>query len=183
MITRKGISIYTVCITIGTDNAAVRYTKSSRSLRSLSEGSIPMEFDIIKMSEAHISEIADLEKICFSKPWSENTLRYQLTDDCANFFAAVSNNKIIGYCGCHIAADECYTDNIAVFPDYRKNGDNAEIIEEKKCAFISLEVRPSNTAAVHMYKNLGFEIVGKRKNFYSSPTEDAFIMTLYFKKD
>ena len=149
-----------------------------------------MEFDIIKMSEAHISEIAELEKICFSKPWSENTLRYQLTDDCANFFAAVSNNKIIGYCGCHIAADECYTDNIAVFPDYRKNGLGKaltikliETAEEKKCAFISLEVRPSNTAAVHMYKKLGFEIVRKRKNFYSSPTEDAFIMTLYFKKD
>ena len=58
-----------------------------------------------------------------------------------------------------------------------------ETAEEKNCAFISLEVRPSNTAAVHMYKKLGFEIVGKRRNFYSSPAEDALIMTLYFKKD
>ena len=65
------------------------------------------------------------------------------------------------------------SDNIAVFPDYRKNGLGKaltikliETAEEKNCAFISLEVRPSNTAAVHMYKKLGFEIVGKRKNFY-----------------
>lgn len=152
-----------------------------------------MEFDIIKMSEAHIPEIAELEKICFSKPWSESTLRYQLTDDCANFFTAISKgkgNKITGYCGCHIAADECYTDNIAVFPDYRKNGLGKamtlkliETAKEKKCAFISLEVRPSNTAAVHMYESLGFEPVGKRRSFYSSPTEDALIMTLYFKKE
>lgn len=148
-----------------------------------------IHFEIIPMRDTHTKTVCEIEKQCFGKHgWSEQSIAYQLTNDCAFFFCAVSDEgNVLGYCGSHIVLDECYTDNIAVFPQWQNNGigkaltqkliDNAKA---KNCAFISLEVRPSNQKAVGLYEQLGFKTVGRRKNFYSSPTEDGLIMTLYF---
>ena len=88
----------------------------------------------------------------------------------------------------HIAADEAYVANIAVLPEHQGKGCGKKLTahlvktaKEKGCSFITLEVRPSNTKAVALYKNLGFEENGRRKGFYTSPTEDALIMTLNFE--
>lgn len=146
-----------------------------------------MQFDISVMEKRHTFEIAEIEKVCFSRPWSQSGIESELENESAYFYVATENETVAGYCGMHIVLDECYIANIAVLPQYRGNGLGklltAQLVntaKEKNCAFITLEVRPSNNIAVEMYKKLGFEVIGRRKNFYSSPTEDGLIMTLYF---
>ena len=144
--------------------------------------------DIVPMSEEHIKEIATLEKVSFSVPWSENGLRAELSNENAHFLTALSDSKVLGYIGIHEICGEAYITNVAVFPEYRRLGigetliDSATIgVKLRNCEFISLEVRISNTPAIELYKKEGYNIVGQRKNFYSNPTEDAYIMTRVLK--
>ena len=97
------------------------------------------------------------------------------------------NGEAVGYIGMHCDADECYIANVGVLKEYRRMGVGSALVKyasdkakEMKMSFISLEVRPSNTAAVRIYERFGFERVGLRKNFYSEPKEDGAIMTLCF---
>ncbi len=140
-----------------------------------------------RMGEGHISAVAEIEKECFSSPWSEEGLRSELTNDGAYFFVATQADALLGYGGMHITLDEGYIANIAVTDTARKKGVASAVLtrliataKEKGCAFLSLEVRKSNTPAIALYEKFGFEMVGERKNFYTSPTENAIIMTLYF---
>lgn len=138
-------------------------------------------------SEKHIDDIASLEKICFSTPWSKNLLASEIYNNNSNFLVAVDEfNKVLGYVVLKFILDEGYITNIAVFPQYRNNGVASELLkriiefgDSKNLKFISLEVRKSNVYAISLYKNLGFIFAGERKNFYSTPKEDAFIMTKY----
>ncbi len=140
-----------------------------------------------RMSESHISAIAGIEKECFSSPWSEEGIRSELTNDSAYFFAAMQDGVVLGYGGMHITLDESYIANIAVRDIARKKGVGSAVLsalidtaKKKGCSFLSLEVRKSNTPAIGLYEKFGFENVGERKNFYTSPIENAIIMTLYF---
>lgn len=139
---------------------------------------------IIDMNEKHIPELAQLEKICFSQPWSEKSLSEELDNRTAHFLVAESDEKIAGYIGIFVVCESCYVSNVAVFPEYRRQGVAKQLIEracvvaeENGAESISLEVRPSNAAAVSLYGSVGFEEVGIRKNFYRAPVEDALIMT------
>lgn len=142
---------------------------------------------ILPMEERHIGELARLEASCFSSPWSEEGLRAELQSETAVFLVAEREGRVLGYAGMHAICGECYVDNIAVFPDCRGTGLGRRLTEaliqkgrEEKGSFITLEVRPSNEAAVRLYASLGFAPVGRRKNFYTRPAEDAVIMTLFF---
>ena len=140
---------------------------------------------VIRMNAAHIPQIAALESICFSEPWSENALRDTLEDPKAVFFAAVENGTALGYAGMHDIVGEGYVDNIAVFPEHRGKGIGealARALIDYTChaglEFLTLEVRAGNVPAISLYKKLGMKEEGRRKNFYRHPTEDALIMTL-----
>ena len=144
--------------------------------------------EIVPMSEEHISQIAEIEKLSFSVPWSENGLRAELTNETAHFLSAVSENKVLGYIGIHEICGEAYITNVAVLPEYRRLGIGENLIDaatlgakERNCEFISLEVRISNVPAIELYKKEGYNVVGQRKDFYSNPTEDAYIMTRVLK--
>lgn len=96
----------------------------------------------------------------------------------------------MGYIGAFTVCESCYISNIAVFPQHRRKGIGrlllrkaAEQARKKGAESISLEVRPSNTAAISLYKSEGYEEVGLRKNFYRDPNEDALILTLTFGND
>ncbi len=148
--------------------------------------SITMEIE--PMSETHVKEIAELEKLSFSVPWSEDGIRSELQNDSARFLVATTENKVLGYIGVHEICGEAYITNVAVFPEYRRLGVGETLIDAathgaktRDCDFISLEVRISNTPAIELYKKRGYNIVGERKNFYSNPTENAYIMTKYLK--
>lgn len=146
---------------------------------------------ICPMEERHIKELARLEALCFSAPWSEEGLGAELQSETAVFFVAEKEKEkkkeVLGYAGMHTVLGECYIDNIAVFPQYRGMGVGRMLTEsliswgkEHDALFITLEARSSNSAALGLYGSLGFQEVGRRKGFYSRPREDALILTLYF---
>lgn len=139
------------------------------------------------MEQGHTEILAELEKLCFARPWSRRALEDEVRNPNAYFVTAVENGCVLGYGGMHCSCGECYADNIAVFGHHRKKGVGTAIvnalIEEAKRRggeFLSLEVRPSNTAAVGLYTRLGFQEEGRRRNFYSQPAEDALILTKRF---
>ena len=147
-----------------------------------------MELIIEKMTSAHIEEIAKLEKECFSTPWSEDGLKSELDNNFARFFVAFSEEKIAGYIGSHNVLGEVYITNVAVFPEFRRNGVGKALVEflvndmkAENAEFVTLEVRKSNQNAISLYEKCGFEKVGERRNFYEKPIEDAILMTYYIK--
>ncbi|MBQ7107573.1 MAG: ribosomal protein S18-alanine N-acetyltransferase [Clostridia bacterium] len=130
--------------------------------------------------------IAEIERSCFSTPWTVEQIIS--SEDTTAFFLAKDGEKVIGYGGMYTVLDEGYVTNIGVLPEYRRKGIGSKIVKElinfsieKSLSFITLEVRVSNVAAIELYKTFEFNEVGRRKNFYRNPTEDAFIMTRYFK--
>ncbi len=148
-----------------------------------------MNITVEKMNKSHISEIAEIERECFSTPWSENSLFEELENPNAHFYCAVSDGKVIGYGGMHSVVGENYIDNIAVTCSYRKMGVATKILQKlvetaeyENGEFISLEVRESNDAAIKLYEKNGFCKVGVRRNFYQKPSENAIIMTKEIEK-
>ncbi len=132
------------------------------------------------MGKEHISDIAELEKECFSSPWSESSLIEELYNDNAIFVVACEDKEILGYCGMHLIFGEGYITNIAVFNKHRRKGVAKALLNHLMpfCDIsLSLEVRENNLSAVCLYQNLGFKQEGLRKNFYSNPTENALIYT------
>lgn len=143
-------------------------------------------FDILPLERRHIEEIARLERLCFSEPWSAEGILESYMHG-TRFFVAEEAGSLLGYVGISTAAGEGYITNIAVFPEHRRRGIGEALMNrvlefgaEKSLEFVSLEVRPSNTAAVSLYRKLGFETEGRRRDFYRFPREDALIMTKRF---
>lgn len=139
---------------------------------------------IEKMTPETAFKAALIEELCFPVPWSAQALIDECNNENTYFIVALNDGEVIGYGGMHTPSGDCFIDNIAVDPEHRRQGVGrsitaALIAEAKRIGgnFISLEVRPSNEAAVKLYRSLGFENVGFRKNFYMSPKEDALIMT------
>ena len=142
------------------------------------------ELKIEKMQYCDIAEIAQLEKECFSLPWSENALADELLNPAARFFAARYGNELVGYIGAFSVAGEVSITNVAVKEYCRKSGVATSLLRKleetarlEKAEFITLEVRASNERAISLYSKNGYEKVGLRKGFYSNPKEDAILMT------
>ena len=138
---------------------------------------------IEKMNSAHVPQIAQLEKLCFSDPWSEKSIETELSCRLSLWLVALDGDKVVGYVGSQTVIDESDMMNIAVHPDYRRRGIAEKLIdaltdalEEKGSHGLSLEVRASNGPAIALYEKLGFAQVGLRKNYYRNPKEDALIL-------
>lgn len=149
-----------------------------------------MQVTIIPMQRGHIPAIAALEAICFSTPWTAEGLSEELENPQAHFLTALEAETVCGYIGVQEIRGEGYVTNVAVLPQYRRTGIARALLtaavqgaKARGCAFLSLEVRTGNTAAIRLYESLGFRFVGIRKNFYRDPAEDACIYTLYMKED
>jgi ribosomal-protein-alanine N-acetyltransferase len=138
---------------------------------------------IIRMNESHVKAVAELEKLCFSDPWSENSVASELKNKLALWLVAEEDGHVAGYIGSQTCGDESDVMNVAVHPDFRRRG-IAEalvngLVEELKAIeshCLTLEVRASNVPAISLYEKLGFSEVGRRKNYYRNPREDALIM-------
>lgn len=157
------------------------------AIDSLEKEGFFSEMQIMAMDREHIKSIAELEKICFSQPWSEETLLQAFMNG-TKFFVAVQNSKVLGYIGISCIIDEGYIFNIAVFPEHRNKGVATALLDrvfslakDENLAFVSLEVRVSNTSAINLYKKTGFKEEGRRPDFYDNPKEDALIMTKRFE--
>jgi [ribosomal protein S18]-alanine N-acetyltransferase len=139
---------------------------------------------ILHMKAKHLEDIAQLEKLCFSAPWSFDALAEELSNPLAVFLVAESNKAVCGYVGMHHITDEGYITNIAVFPQYRRKGIASmllkaldEYAQKNDLSFITLEVRQSNEAAINLYESFNYKNAGERRGFYEDPNEDAAIMT------
>lgn len=138
---------------------------------------------IEKMSREHLSEVASIEEMSFSLPWSLESLELMLTDQ-ASALVALEDGRVLGYVGMMCVLDEGQIINVAVHPDARRRGVGRSLMQaaeayakERGIVFLSLEVRESNIAARSMYSSLGWEEQGIRKGFYSHPVENACVMT------
>ena len=144
-----------------------------------------MEYQLVPMDRSHLSGVAELERLCFSTPWNETMLEEELFNPTASFIVAEgAEGEVLGYAGLHVVLDEGYIDNVAVRPSCRRQGIGDRLLDvfcrfgQAHLAFLTLEVRESNRAAIGLYEKLGFRPVGRRKNYYTEIHEDAILMTL-----
>lgn len=147
-----------------------------------------MHVRVVPMTADHLDEVAELERICFSTPWSRNMLAEELDNLLSAFLVALDDqDRVVGYAGVQVVLDEGYITNVAVRPECRRQGIAARLLQvfldfarANRLAFLTLEVRASNYDAIALYGSRGFRSVGRRKNYYEHPKEDAIIMTLEF---
>ncbi len=136
-----------------------------------------------RLGESALDGVAELERLCFSEPWSRNSLELLTKEGIGVGMVCSSGGVVCAYGGMIVAVDEGQITNIATHPDFRRMGYGRAIVESlikyakyNGLASISLEVRESNKAAIELYTKLGFKVEGKRKDFYKKPTENALIM-------
>ena len=147
-----------------------------------------MEYAIRDVGPDDIPQIVEIEKRCFSLPWTAEQLAGQIKDAQHEFIAAISpDGTVLGYVGMMYVLDEGYISNVATDLPWRRQGIADALIgrlcaicEGLRLSFVSLEVRAGNAPAVALYEKHGFAPVGLRKNYYERPREDAVIMTKYF---
>ena len=139
--------------------------------------------EIVSMGESHVAQVAALEKACFTTPWSENSVRAELTNPLSLWLVAVDHGEVVGYVGSQSVMDEADMMNVAVSDAYRRQGIARKLVEALITALdkrgvlsLTLEVRASNEPAKQLYKQIGFEQVGRRPNYYRNPKEDALIL-------
>ena len=145
-----------------------------------------MEIRITDAREELLPQIQQIEQQSFSVPWTDAMLRMQLQPDSHVFLTAeTENGAVVGYVGMLYVLDEGYISNVAVRPDCRRQGVAEALLTALEArgralmlSFLTLEVRESNAAAVALYEKRGYRAVGRRKNYYEKPTEDAVLMTL-----
>ena len=135
------------------------------------------------MKAEHVPQVAQLEKLCFADPWSEMSIASELRSIWSYWVVAVQDNEVVGYIGSQSSIDESDVMNVAVHPDWRRQGIAEQLIENligelknRGSKALMLEVRASNAPAIALYEKLGFRQVGLRKNYYRNPKEDALIL-------
>ena len=137
---------------------------------------------IVPATQAEVPQIAALEELCFSDPWSDAVLTESVGHPLYRFLAAMDGKTVLGYAGMFLTLPEAQIANIAVAPEARRKGIGRRLLRElyREAAsagaeVIFLEVREHNTAAIALYEQEGFVKVGMRRNYYSNPTENAFL--------
>lgn len=149
-----------------------------------------MRCRITPMTAAHLPQVAALEKRCFpADPWSENLFRFALgSPNSTILLAEGADGTLLGYAVLYSVLDEGNLDNLAVARSFRRQGVAdallsalAGLCRERGIVRLMLEVRASNVPALALYRKYGFAEVGRRKNYYDNPREDAILMTWEFE--
>lgn len=147
-----------------------------------------MNIQITPAANEHLPQLTALERICFpADPWSESVYRAALDNPAvAILLAQGEDGALLGYAVLSTVLDEGNLDNIAVAPYARRQGIADALLSaltafaREHLACLMLEVRASNAPAIALYEKHGFIAVGRRKNYYDAPREDAILMTLTF---
>lgn len=139
--------------------------------------------EYVQMSHTHVAQIADLEALCFSAPWSESSVSSELMNPLSLWIVALDGQVVAGYVGSQSVLGEADMMNLAVRPEYRRQGVGEQLVEslidrlrDSGVHSLTLEVRTSNDPALALYKKLGFIQVGCRPRYYANPKEDALIL-------
>lgn len=140
------------------------------------------------MTNKDVNGVFNISNACFSMPWSIESIEGEINNPLAKYIVArdEDSNLVVGFVGIWIVVGEGSITNIAVHPDYRKQGIGAKLLESLinlcthlDCSLINLEVRASNYPAQNLYEKYGFVVDGLRKGYYEDSKEDAILMTKY----
>lgn len=144
------------------------------------------KFMMRKMTLSDIDQVMLIEEDSFSLPWSRDSYMNEFNNEFASYVVCDVRGKVAGYAGIWVVFEESHITNVAVSRNLRQTGIGLSLMEEvenvarsKRAARILLEVRPSNVAALAMYRKLGFIPTGLRKAYYSDNHEDAIVMTKF----
>lgn len=141
------------------------------------------------MEVQDLASVLAIENQSFPNPWHESTFRGEIQHRPISFPLAVVHstlNKVIGYIIFWQIGEDVQINNIAIHPDFRRLGIGEtvlrqviELVRWRRARLVTLEVRPSNTAALNLYRKLGFKMMGIRKGYYTNPPEDAIVLSLH----
>ncbi|WP_314626989.1 ribosomal protein S18-alanine N-acetyltransferase [uncultured Selenomonas sp.] len=136
-----------------------------------------------RMTPADAAMVEKVERMCFSMPWSRESFWEEAAQEAAYYLLAFDGEELVGYVGVWLLGDEGHITNVAVAPAARGRGVGAallaalmEIARGRGVRSMTLEVRPSNEAALALYKKFGFRSVGRRPHYYTDNDEDAEIL-------
>lgn len=139
--------------------------------------------EYVFMSPEHVGQVAAIEALCFSAPWSEKSIASELTNPLSLWVVATDAGRVVGYVGSQSVLGEADMMNLAVLPEYRRRGIGKELVcrltdelNNKEVHSLMLEVRASNDGAIALYSSLDFCQVGRRPGYYRNPKEDALIL-------
>ncbi len=140
------------------------------------------------MREGDLAAVLAIEAVSFSNPWSGQTFRGEIQNTSISYpLVAVetASRKVVGYIIYWQIREDVQINNVAVHPDFRGRGVGEaalravlDRVREAGASLVTLEVRSSNTAALNLYRKLGFQALGRRKNYYTNPDEDAEVLGL-----
>lgn len=144
--------------------------------------------EIKQIAREDVPFVAEIERLCFSDPWSEKSFEMLLDGKNVGLVALV-DGVVAAYVGLICVLDEGQITNIATHPDYRRRGLARALLravddysQKNGIVLLSLEVREQNASARSLYESEGWQNVGARKNFYVKPTDNAVIMIKNFER-
>jgi len=150
---------------------------------------MPSEYTLSPLLPRHIDRMEELEKLCFSVPWSRAALEDELTNPCARYVVCERDGAVVGYIGTRTAADVCDITNVAVDPAFRRrhlaSAMLGELLRQARgwgVTALTLEVREHNAPARAFYEKAGFRAIGRRKHYYELPDEDAILMGMLLEE-
>jgi [ribosomal protein S18]-alanine N-acetyltransferase len=130
-----------------------------------------------------LNDLLAIEQASFPHPWSETSFLAEFERSPTSLYVARENKSVLGYICFWLAADEIHLLNLAVVPDYRRQGVGRRLLQFlleqahiNKAEEIYLEVRPSNRPALELYGSLGFKVLYRRPGYYGPDGEDALVM-------
>ena len=136
-----------------------------------------------QMTQDDADAIAAIEEKCFAMPWKRDDFWREAMNELASYIVGELDGKIVAYAGAWVSFNQAEVMNVAVDPEMRGQGigtllfgELIKIVKSRGATAITLEVRPSNEAAIKLYKNFGLRSVGRRKGYYLDNGEDALIM-------
>ena len=141
---------------------------------------------VTEMKESDLEEVLEIEKKSFADPWSRRLFKETLSfPHSFNFVLRGATGTLLGYVNFYLIAEEAHMLNLAMHPDYRKKGLASKLLDHviqllkgRNAAHFFLEVRESNQDAIDLYTKFGFEMIGRRKRYYTKTNEDALVMHL-----
>lgn len=142
------------------------------------------EIEYRTMTEKDITSVVEIEEEAFPVPWTQEIFEHEMNgNNYAHYVVAVEDDVVIGHCGMWIVLDECHITNVAVRKRLRGHGigeglmqEAVKLCKEMNVRLMTLEVRVGNQTAQNLYRKLGFQDGGIRKNYYSDDREDALVM-------
>src|SRR5690606_35937840 len=135
------------------------------------------------MTTGDIPRVVAIERASYTMPWSEATFRGLLRRRDAEMVTAEVDGEVVGYAAFWCVVDQGELGNVAVTAEWRGAGIGARLVDDvlrraarRGVREVFLEVRPSNTVARRLYEHLGFRPVGRRRDYYQRPLEDAIVL-------